>query len=43
MTDEGKKRIQEELSMKRQRDMEKIMNMNYKNIAELQTMEFLES
>ena len=43
MTDEGKKRIQEELSMKRQRDMEKIMNMNYKNIVELQKMEFLES
>ena len=43
MTDEGKKRVQEELLKKQKLDIEKIMNMSYQNIAELQTMEFLDS
>jgi hypothetical protein len=43
MTPEGKARVQAELSMKKKRDYEKIMNMSYKNIEDIKTMDFIET
>jgi hypothetical protein len=43
MTEEGKRHLQYELNMKKQRDIDKIMNMSYKNIDELREIEALES
>ncbi len=43
MTDEGKRHLAHELNMKKQRDIEKIMNMSYKNIDELKEIDSIDS